>query len=180
MDAEPSSIESPARRFVSSLLAPTTAAMYGVACSPSFVVPRVGTGSSYPCEIEISSDQTEFVAISPQVVDGKLFVLSVRREPAGPAIAARIDRMGTRNRRRKTRTLGTPRVRGASRGEAIDAVATAKALANFALNRLTPEERLICLWKRLGYSSSEIASAQAQSTSAIDALFRAAMAKLRR
>ena len=55
-----------------------------------------------------------------------------------------------------------------------------EASLGLTLARLTPEERLICLWKRLGYSSREIARSQTRSTSAIDDLFRAAMAKIRR
>lgn len=48
------------------------------------------------------------------------------------------------------------------------------------LNQLTPEERLICIWKRLGFSSREIARPRAGTRAAIDRLFNNALAKIRR
>ena len=45
---------------------------------------------------------------------------------------------------------------------------------------LSPEERLICVWKKAGFSSREIAKRQGRSPGAIDTLFSRAKAKLRR
>lgn len=49
-----------------------------------------------------------------------------------------------------------------------------------ALNRLTPEERLICLWKALGFSNYEIARYRRTSVSSTETLYRRIRAKMRR
>ena len=48
------------------------------------------------------------------------------------------------------------------------------------LAQLSPEERLICVWKKSGYSSQEIARFQGRSVAAIDTLFSRAKQKIRR
>lgn len=48
------------------------------------------------------------------------------------------------------------------------------------LARLSPEERLVCVWKKAGYSSLEIAQFQGRSVAAVDTLFSRAKQKLRR
>jgi RNA polymerase sigma factor (sigma-70 family) len=47
------------------------------------------------------------------------------------------------------------------------------------LNRLSPEERLICLWKKAGFSSQEIAAFQGRSVQAVDTIFSRAKQKVR-
>jgi DNA-directed RNA polymerase specialized sigma24 family protein len=54
------------------------------------------------------------------------------------------------------------------------------ASARRAWNRLTPEERLVCLGKRLRFSNRELAQALARSVDAIHVLYRSATAKIRR
>ena len=49
-----------------------------------------------------------------------------------------------------------------------------------ALNRLTPEERLVCLWKALGFSNDEIARYRRSSAASTEALYRLIRAKIRR
>ncbi|MEO8035779.1 MAG: sigma-70 family RNA polymerase sigma factor [Acidobacteriota bacterium] len=48
------------------------------------------------------------------------------------------------------------------------------------LDKLTPEERLVCIWKKAGWSSQEIAEHQGRSVTAVDTLFSRAKAKLRK
>ena len=48
------------------------------------------------------------------------------------------------------------------------------------LEHLTPEERLVCTWKRLGFSSQEIATFRRSSAAAVDTLFSRAKDKIRR
>jgi RNA polymerase sigma factor (sigma-70 family) len=48
------------------------------------------------------------------------------------------------------------------------------------LARLSPEERLICVWKKSGFSSQEIADYQGRSVAAVDTLFCRAKQKIRR
>jgi hypothetical protein len=48
------------------------------------------------------------------------------------------------------------------------------------LNRLTAEERRICEWRRLGFSSRQIARHHRNSVATVDALYRQAMGKIRR
>jgi DNA-binding CsgD family transcriptional regulator len=48
------------------------------------------------------------------------------------------------------------------------------------LAHLSPEERLICMWKKAGYSSQEIAEYQGRSVSAVDTLLCRARQKIRR
>lgn len=48
------------------------------------------------------------------------------------------------------------------------------------LAHLSPEERLICVWKKAGYSSQEIAQYQGRSVSAVDTLLCRARQKIRR
>lgn len=52
--------------------------------------------------------------------------------------------------------------------------------ARSAWNRLTPEERLVCLGKQLRFSNRELAMGLARSVDAINALYRRARAKIRR
>ena len=54
------------------------------------------------------------------------------------------------------------------------------ASARRAWDQLTPEERLVCLGKRLRFSNRELAIALARSVRAINALYRRATAKIRR
>lgn len=48
------------------------------------------------------------------------------------------------------------------------------------LDRLSPEERLVCIWKKAGFSSREIAEHQGRSVVSVDTLFSRAKDKLRR
>ena len=48
------------------------------------------------------------------------------------------------------------------------------------LAQLSPEERLICVWKKSGFSSQEIAHFQGRSVAAVDILFFRAKEKIRR
>jgi DNA-directed RNA polymerase specialized sigma24 family protein len=48
-----------------------------------------------------------------------------------------------------------------------------------ALDQLTPEERCVCEWRRLGFTSPEIARNQRTSVRAVDELYRQALAKIR-
>ena len=48
------------------------------------------------------------------------------------------------------------------------------------LNQLMPEERCVCEWRRLGFSSRQIARYQGNSVAAVNALYSQAMAKIRR
>lgn len=48
------------------------------------------------------------------------------------------------------------------------------------LDELSQEERLICIWKRAGFSSQEIAKYQGRSAASIDALFSRVKQKLRK
>ena len=84
--------------------------------------------------------------------------------------------MGNGKRRRKARSPVTTPIRAAAEGTDEES----QRSASFVLKQLTPEERLICLWKRLGYSSREIARSQGRSKGAIDELLHAAFAKIRR
>jgi DNA-directed RNA polymerase specialized sigma24 family protein len=47
------------------------------------------------------------------------------------------------------------------------------------LDTLTPEERLVCIWKTAGFSSEEIANFRGRSTLAVDKLFSRAKQKVR-
>jgi len=49
-----------------------------------------------------------------------------------------------------------------------------------AMNQLTPEERCVCEWRRLGFSSRQIARHQGNSAAAVVALYGQATAKIRR
>ena len=89
--------------------------------------------------------------------------------------------MENENGRRRFRSLPPTAPRGMPAAEETsDPQTDADAVSTVVLSKLTPEERLICIWKRVGYSTREIARAQALPTGAIEALFRAAMAKIRR
>lgn len=46
--------------------------------------------------------------------------------------------------------------------------------------RLTPEERLVCMWKKAGYTSQEIAEHRGTSAGAIDVLFTRTKQKIRK
>ena len=48
------------------------------------------------------------------------------------------------------------------------------------LGKLSQDERFICVWKRAGFSSQEIAKYQGRSVAAVDTLFSRAKQKLRR
>ena len=48
------------------------------------------------------------------------------------------------------------------------------------LGKLSQDERLVCLWKKAGFSSQEIAKYQGRSVAAVDTLFSRAKQKLRR
>lgn len=48
------------------------------------------------------------------------------------------------------------------------------------LAHLSPEERLICVWKKAGFSSQEIAAFQSRSVSSVDTLLCRAKQKVRR
>ena len=47
------------------------------------------------------------------------------------------------------------------------------------LDRLSPEERMVCLWKMAGFSAQEIASALGRSVVSVDTLFSRAKQKIR-
>lgn len=47
------------------------------------------------------------------------------------------------------------------------------------LDELSQDERLVCIWKRAGFSSKEIAEYQGRSVASIDALFSRVKQKLR-
>lgn len=49
-----------------------------------------------------------------------------------------------------------------------------------ALEALSEEERVVCMWKTAGYSAQEIAKSQGRSVVAVDTLFSRAKQKLRR
>ena len=83
--------------------------------------------------------------------------------------------MGTGQRRPKARKPSRTPIRAAAERNDHEAES-----ANVILNQLTAEERMVCLWKRLGFSSREIASAQPLSRGTVDTLLRAALAKIRR
>jgi RNA polymerase sigma factor (sigma-70 family) len=48
------------------------------------------------------------------------------------------------------------------------------------LDRLTPDERLVCIWKKAGFSSAEIAAHRGTSAGAVDTLFSRTRDKVRR
>lgn len=48
------------------------------------------------------------------------------------------------------------------------------------LDLLSPEEKRVCIWKKAGFSSQEIAEHQGRSVAAVDTLFSRAKAKLRK
>jgi RNA polymerase sigma factor (sigma-70 family) len=48
-----------------------------------------------------------------------------------------------------------------------------------ALDTLTPEEKLVCIWKKAGFSSQEIAKFRGRSVVAVDTLFSRAKQKVR-
>jgi len=48
------------------------------------------------------------------------------------------------------------------------------------LAQLTPDEQLVCVWKKAGFSTKEIASYRGSSVTAIDTLFHRAKQKIRR
>ncbi len=48
------------------------------------------------------------------------------------------------------------------------------------LDKLSQEERLVCVWKKGGFSSQEIAQHQGRSVAAVDTLFSRAKQKLRK
>jgi RNA polymerase sigma factor (sigma-70 family) len=48
------------------------------------------------------------------------------------------------------------------------------------LGKLSQEERLVCVWKKAGFSSQEIAQHQGRSVAAVDTLFSRAKQKLRK
>lgn len=48
------------------------------------------------------------------------------------------------------------------------------------MNQLTREERCVCEWRRLGFSSRQIARHQGNSVAAVNALYSQATAKIRR
>jgi DNA-directed RNA polymerase specialized sigma24 family protein len=49
-----------------------------------------------------------------------------------------------------------------------------------ALDMLTPQERLICIWKIAGFSSRQIAQHEGRSVADVDKLFAGAKRKLQR
>jgi len=48
-----------------------------------------------------------------------------------------------------------------------------------ALDTLSPEERMVCLWKKAGFSAQEIASTLGRSVPSVDTLFSRAKQKIR-
>ena len=48
------------------------------------------------------------------------------------------------------------------------------------LDKLSPEERLVCIWKKAGFSSQEIAEHQGRTVTAVDTLFSRAKSKIRK
>lgn len=48
------------------------------------------------------------------------------------------------------------------------------------LGKLSREERLVCIWKRAGFSSQEIAHHNARTVASVDGLFARAKEKLRK
>jgi hypothetical protein len=48
-----------------------------------------------------------------------------------------------------------------------------------ALDTLSQEERMVCLWKKAGFSAQEIAKFQGRSVVAVDTLFSRAKQKIR-
>ena len=72
------------------------------------------------------------------------------------------------------RLLATP----TSRGTAADIEQA--VLLRELLQTLSREERMICLWKKAGFSSQEIALHQGRSVVSIDTIFSRAKQKIRR
>jgi len=70
--------------------------------------------------------------------------------------------------------LGTPTPRGTP--AAIEQAVLLKEL----LQTLSREERMICLWKKAGFSSQEIALHQRRTVVAVDTIFSRAKSKIRR
>jgi DNA-directed RNA polymerase specialized sigma24 family protein len=72
------------------------------------------------------------------------------------------------------RLLATP----SSRGTAAEVEQT--VLLRELLRTLSREERMICLWKKAGFSSQEIALHQRRTVVAIDTIFSRAKQKIRK
>lgn len=96
--------------------------------------------------------------------------------------------MGSRDKRRRARSAAKRSGHEASQRERAGAAAAARdktdadndASIRVALDRLTPEERLVCLGKQLQFSSREIARHLARSVDAIEAIYSRAKAKVQR
>jgi DNA-directed RNA polymerase specialized sigma24 family protein len=56
---------------------------------------------------------------------------------------------------------------------------TERAKLRKALGRLSREERLVCIWKRAGFSSQDIAKGTGQSVASVNRVFARARRKLR-
>lgn len=48
------------------------------------------------------------------------------------------------------------------------------------INQLTQQERCVCEWRRLGFTSRQVAQCQGNSVSAVESLYSQAIAKIRR
>jgi DNA-directed RNA polymerase specialized sigma24 family protein len=72
------------------------------------------------------------------------------------------------------RLLATPTLRGTA-AEVEQAV-----LLKELLQTLSREERMICLWKKAGFSSQEIALHQKRTVVAVDTIFSRAKQKIRK
>lgn len=94
--------------------------------------------------------------------------------------------MANRKKRRRARSLERPHFH--RRRECSDAATEGRertdadtgTFARLALARLTTDERLICIWKKLHFPTREIARHLARSVDAVEAIYSRAKEKVRR
>ncbi len=144
--------------------------------------------------------QRQFPALQDEVALTELL------EEAGRRIANREERLGSIEKLHgyawvTLRNVATSRMRrGSSRlvqktlGSAESQAVLSSAPAEFGtpeqieqdillrevLAQLTPEERLVCIWKKAGFSSQEIARHRGSSPAAVDTLFSRTKQKIRK
>ena len=88
--------------------------------------------------------------------------------------AAKVNQKTLDSEASTARLLATP----TSRGTAVEVEQA--VLLRELLSTLSREERMICLWKKAGFSSQEIALHQRRTVIAIDTIFSRAKQKIRR
>jgi DNA-directed RNA polymerase specialized sigma24 family protein len=87
---------------------------------------------------------------------------------------AKLDQKTLDSEASKAKLLATP----TSRGTAVEIEQA--VLLQELLSTLSREERMICLWKKAGFSSQEIALHQRRTVVAIDTIFSRAKQKIRK